>query len=348
MTPSDGGGRPDAGDGGERATVTMVSESVEIAPQGDEAWLGRLVERGRPFGEPGARWRHNAINLGCLGLVLAAIPASALATAWLPDPVRAVLLGLGFGSLIFSLFTLVVHEASHNQFVILRSPSQRRTVNDLFGWSICLPFLRDYERHWRTGHILHHQRALEDDDPQNCEKYVLEGEALVRKLVKVWLIPFYEFEAYRLWMRDLDDRCPKPEGERSLRNGLRAAGFLGGWALILGWPLLHAPGLTLAVAVIAFKTATSLNFLKSSVEHGGGYRAATDPRLKTRGLTFPMKSLCFPFCITPYHWEHHLVPSIPWYRLPGFRRAVEAEIPADRKDWIYTPPQTLLQRVLLP
>ncbi len=328
----------------------MVSESVEIQPveRSEEVWLRRLVELGRPYAEHRARWRHNTINLGCLALVLATIPVSAITSAVLPGPLRALLLGVGFGSLIFSLFTLVVHEASHNQFLMLRSPSVRRRWNDLFGWSVCLLFLRDYEVHWRTGHLLHHQRALEDDDPQNCEKYVLEGDALVRKLLKVWLIPFYEFEAYRLWMRGLTDRCPKPEAEGSLRMGMRALGFFGGWALLLAWPLMQAPWLTFAVAILAFKTATSLNFLKSSVEHGGGYRAASDPRLKTRGLTFPMKTLCFPFCITPYHWEHHLVPSIPWYRLPSFRKAVQSEIPTSMKDWIYTPPKTLLHRVLLP
>jgi hypothetical protein len=59
-------------------------------------------------------------------------------------------------------------------------------------------------------------------------------------------------------------------------------------------------------------------------------------------------NLCFPFCITPFHWEHHLVPGIPWYRLPRFRRAIQDRIPESRRDWIYTPGRSLLHEVLLP
>ena len=322
----------------------MVSARQE--PFDENGWLHALTERGLGYTDTSHRLRHAAINLGCLSGVVAAFPLLAAVVRDWPVWIAAPLLGLAYGNLIFSLFTLVVHEASHNQFLVLRSPVWRRRLNDAFGWAVCALFLRDFGRHWRVGHLLHHQRPLEEDDPQNCAKYVLVGKELRAKLLRVWLIPFYEFEAYRLWMRDLGDRCPKPEGERSAPAWLRAAAFALGWAAILAWPLSVAPWTTAFTAVIAFKTATTLNFLKSSMEHGGGYREDDDPRLRTRGLRFLGKSLCFPFCITPYHWEHHLVPGIPWYRLPRFRRAIAREIPAEQRAWIYTPDATLVDRVL--
>ncbi|MCP3984786.1 MAG: fatty acid desaturase [bacterium] len=311
-------------------------------------WLKAAEEAGRPFEDTSARWRHNTINLMSLGLLLAGFPAAYFATRPLPTPLTVPILGLVYGSIIFSLFTLVAHEASHGLFLITRSPRLRRVLNDVSGWAVCMLFLRDYGLHWRIGHNLHHQRVLEDDDPQNCSKYVLEGRALLSKLAKVWLIPFYEFETYRLWMRGLDDRCPKPEGYEAAPAWLRGTGFVLGWAAILFAPLLEAPVATLLTVLIAIKTATCLNFLKSSLEHGGGYREAQDQRLKTRSLIFPLNGFLFPFCITPYHWEHHLVPMIPWYRLPRFRKEIADRIPEPWRDWIYTPGPELLRQVILP
>ena len=146
--------------------------------------------------------------------------------------------------------------------------------------------------------------------------------------------------------------CPVRRGLRAegspAPGRLRGAGFVLGWTVILIFPLSQAPIATLLTTLIAIKAATCLNFLKSSMEHGGGYRAIEDQRLKTRGLTFPLMNLCFPFCITPYHWEHHLVPAIPWYRLPHFRKTIADEIPEDRREWIYTPGPELLRQVILP
>jgi fatty acid desaturase len=324
----------------------MVSANPDEAR--GEAWLEELAEQGRPLTDKSNHWRHNAINLASLALLLAVVPGSYLAFRRLPTPLAIAMMGLVNGTVVFSLFTLVVHEASHDQFLVVRSERLCRRLNDVFGWAVCLLFTRDYEVHWRVGHNVHHRRVLEDDDPQNCAKYVLEGRELLTKLAKVWLIPLYELEVYRLWMKGLDDRCPKPEASYDAGPWLRGAGFLVGWTVILFVPFREAPVATLITTLVAIKMAITLNFLKSSFEHGGGYREVEDQRLKTRGLIFPLKDLCFPFCITPYHWEHHLVPGIPWYRLPRYRRAIAHQVPDAWRDWIFTPGPVLLQRVLLP
>ncbi len=309
--------------------------------------LGRATCRGRALTCTRSHALHNAINLGSLALVLALVPPIFLAARalplWLGPLVAAPLLGTA----IFALFTLVVHEASHQQFLLCRSPRFRHLLNDLPGWAVCLLFLRDYGLHWRTGHLIHHQRPLEDDDPQNCAKYVLEGRALRRKLAKTFLVPFYELELYRLWLPELDDRCPKPGRIGPSREGWRAAAFLFGWAAILFFPVQEAPVFTLLTLFLSFKYAQALNVLKSSFEHGGGYTEIADVRLRTRGLTFPGMNLLFPFCITPYHFEHHLLPKVPWYRLPRLRRELLPKLPKDAREQAYTPPSRLVQRILL-
>ncbi len=312
-------------------------------------WLVVAERAGRPFVSVGSPALHNAVNLTCLGLLLGALPLlHAVLAGVAPRAVLAAILGLAGGVVIFSLFTLVVHEASHDRFLIVRSSRWRRRLNDAFGRAVCVLFFRDYDTHWRRGHLLHHRRALQADDPQNCDKYVLEGRALIAKLAKVWLFPLYELEFYRIWMRHLDDRCPSAAGAPRFSMTTRTLLFAIGWTLILYYPLRAAPLLTVVTTLIAFKTATSLNFLKSSFEHGGGYAGTDDARLRTRGLVFPLRNLLFPFCVTPYHWEHHLVPAIPWYGLPAFRRAVRTLVPAGPREWIYTPGPHLLRCLFLP
>ena len=68
----------------------------------DEAWLQEVEELGRPLTNLSAHWRHNAINLGSLALLLAAFPASYLLLRPLPAPLGVVLLGLVYGTFIFS------------------------------------------------------------------------------------------------------------------------------------------------------------------------------------------------------------------------------------------------------
>lgn len=327
----------------------MPESAVRTPRPESDPWLAELEASSRSFVDHGSNLRHNLLNLGCLAVLIACFPVTWSVARALPVWIGLPLAGFVYGTVVFSLFTLVVHEASHNRFLIVRSPRARRRLNDAFGWSICLPFMRDYSAHWREGHLLHHRRTLEEDDPQNCAKYVLEKRDLARKLLKVWLVPFYEFELYRLWLPELDDRCPKirHRGGR-LRKPLRILGLIAVWAALAGSPLLVAPVFTLLVVCWGIKWAASLNFLKSSLEHGGGYLPVPDLRLKTRGLVFPGKNLFFPFCVTPYHWEHHLNPAIPWYRLPAFRRTAEPRVPAGSRELVYTPMPALLERVLLP
>jgi fatty acid desaturase len=110
--------------------------------------------------------RHNAINLSALSILLAAVGAVIGAGARVHPAIYVPLAGLALGVLFFGLIVLVVHEASHEMFVIARTPGRARRANRLFGWLVSVPFSINYARHWEEGHLIHHRSPLTPDDPQ--------------------------------------------------------------------------------------------------------------------------------------------------------------------------------------
>lgn len=59
---------------------------------------------------------------------------------WLYIPLAAA----GFGWSYFMLFILVVHEASHKMFILLKNLRQAQVWNRFFGWIVCIPFGIEY------------------------------------------------------------------------------------------------------------------------------------------------------------------------------------------------------------
>ena len=91
-------------------------------------------------------------------------------------------------------------------------------------------------------------------------------------------------------------------------------------ALVLGWVYL--------AWVCAYLTVFSLVLrLRSLAEHAGLER--TDDPFRNTRTTYA--SLLARATVAPlyvnYHLEHHLLPTVPWFRLPALHRAIAAELP---------------------
>lgn len=281
--------------------------------------LRALARAGRRHGFRQAHHaRHNTLNLALLVLLLAAALLVLLAlrgaSAW---PVWAVALGGGtlLGWIGFALLILVVHEASHGMFVLVRDDARRRHWNRAFGRVVALPFAFDYHRHWEQGHTVHHRRPLEADDPQqfNC----LHGAALARRLALYLLVPGGM----------LVDRFA---GRRRQRSAVASGGVMGHallfWVAVLV-PLCWRSGPAPALAVLwGLQVTAALNEIKGSLEHGGALREMADARLRSRSTLFPGRALLMPFNIS-LHFEHHLNPSVPWYRLAAYHRDLRRQCP---------------------
>ncbi len=260
---------------------------------------------------------HNAINLTASAILLAAwaalLWAGTRVEAWLYVPLAAV----GFGLVYFSLFILVVHEASHSMFLISEQRRLHLWLNRIPGWMVATCFATHYGKHWERGHLEHHVRPLEPGDPQgfNCRV----GRSLAKCVALNLFVPGW------LFLERTVLRTKRAGGESSSSKGVIVA-FVVLWAtgltlsaLFLGWQVALAGFLGLHVL-------SAWNQVKGSLEHGGALAREPNPFFRSRTTLFPGRPLLMPFNIT-LHFEHHLNFCVPWYDLGRYHRDLKAIVP---------------------
>lgn len=281
-------------------------------------WVKAAVAAGRPYSaRRKTPWVHNTINLSATAALLVALVALIACHDALSPAVYVPLAALGFGWIYFGLFVLVVHEASHNMFVLLRNRGAQRTINRIGGWLIAGAFATHYGKHWERGHLEHHVRPMEPDDPQRS---VMTGWRLFGLIAGYLLVPgFLPLERTVLRKR----RAGKSSGSARV-----IVGFVAFWTVALtlatqlaGWPLALA--LYLGIPLVAI-----MNLIKGSLEHGGTIAEEPNPYLRSRTTLFPLRTMLLPFNIS-LHFEHHLNHQVPWYDLVRYQRDLRRIVPAE-------------------
>ncbi|MCC5886272.1 MAG: fatty acid desaturase family protein [Gammaproteobacteria bacterium] len=252
-----------------------------------------------------ARSDLRAAWLLCCNLLIMAA-AFALAARW-PNPLTLLLavalLGarqLGFG--------ILMHEAGHR--LLFRS----RAVNEWVGtWLIAPPTFGNMAAYMR-GHLEHHRLAGTEQDPDlaNYRDYPISRSRLRRKLWRdiSGQTGWKTLKRIGLGLRHL----PRLDAE-TRASLLRGVGF----NLLLFLLLLAlGQGWLYLLWVLAF---LCVNPLVSRIRQVGEHaavpdRLAADPRLNTRTIvpSFLARLFICPHQVS-YHLEHHLLPSVPIYRL---------------------------------
>jgi len=242
--------------------------------------------------------------LCCNVLIIAA--AFALVAVW-PNPLTVLLavalLGarqLGFG--------ILMHEAGHR--LLFRS----RAVNEWVGnWLIAPPTFGNMAAYMR-GHLEHHRLAGTEDDPDlaNYRDYPIPRSRLRRKLWRdiSGQTGFKTVQRIGLGLRHL----PRLDAE-TRASLLRGVGFNVG---LLGLLMALGQGWLYLLWVVAF---ICVNPLVSRIRQVGEHaavpdRLAADPRRNTRTIVPSHLARLFicPHQVS-FHLEHHLLPSVPIYRL---------------------------------
>ncbi|MAQ16318.1 MAG: hypothetical protein CMN30_16200 [Sandaracinus sp.] len=280
-------------------------------------WVTAAIRAARPFAyKDKSPLRHNAINLAALAGLGVVWAGAAMASQWLPWWAYVPLAALAFGWVNFGLFVLVVHEASHNMFLVFRDRALQRRINRVAGWMVTPLFATHYGHHWEKGHIEHHVRPMEPDDPQRS---VFVGPQLLRLVLGYLFVP-----GFMVYDRTVG-RKKRRSGKSSSSKGVIVF-FVIFWTAALtlatklgGWPL--AVALYLGIPVVAV-----FNLIKGSLEHGGAIAEEPNAFLRSRTSLFPLRHLLMPFNIT-LHFEHHLNFQVPWYDLGRYRRAMLVHVP---------------------
>lgn len=268
---------------------------------------------------------HNTFNISVLCLILSWIGGLFFLGNVLPPWVFIPLGSLGFGLSYFMLIILVVHEASHQMFIILKNLKWARAWNRSFGWLVCIPFGINYIQHWETGHLIHHSYPVEPQDPQNCPETVYTGSKLWRYLAKVMLIPGYAI---------LRPGSTCPAAKAYSQNWKLTAGAASS-IIIAGVLETYYFHWQVAVsALIGLQVLVALNTLKISMEHGGKIGLSHHYLLRSCSSFFPFRQLLMPLNIT-LHFEHHLNCCVPWYDLVNYHKALADIIPHDLKSSLF-------------
>ena len=265
-------------------------------------------------------WRHNLLNLSCTTGVLVAI----LVLGWSSQVVPWYLyLPLGSflgGCLFFALFIQVVHEASHEMYLLGATPAQTRTWNRRVGRLMTMLLFTNWKQHWEEGHLVHHLHPMEPVDPQ-IRGAAADGRDLFVLWLKLLTVPLYVFRA-------------NPSANYGI-DPVRLSGALVFWA-IAGTAGAWAWSWTLPLVVLgSFHTTLVLSLLRENQEHASGLQEELDPACRSRSFFYPLRHLLIPFNMN-YHFEHHLHFKVPWYSLPRYHRDVRRIMPGALHPYFFT------------
>lgn len=251
------------------------------------------------------------------------IAATFAALFFYPHPLTYV---LGFVLMARHQLSLAIlmHDAAHRR--LSNHPAFNDYAAQLFLASPILFSLNSY----RVFHLKHHQDPLAPDDPDISliGGYPVSKVSLARKLLRdACGISYCKFLRYFLSRsRTNQGRKAKSDGKKMGPNFgvvvvmtmavnlclLLALQLTGnGWHYVVFWlvPTMTALQVLLRVRGIA--------------EHAG-YRQNPDQRLNARTVVNPWQTFFFAPNGVNYHIEHHVYPSVPWYRLAEVHTVMEA------------------------
>jgi fatty acid desaturase len=257
--------------------------------------------------------RSDLAGLALLAFNWLVIAASFVLVAIWPNPLTLVAAILLLGGRQLGLAVLM-HEAGH------RTLFRSGFLNDHLGqWLAAYPVLGDCEA-YGASHREHHRLAgtREDPDLPNYRAYPISAASFRRKLLRDitgrtglrQLVGQFTGAGNRIMMRE-------GEGNPSLYRGLIVNALLFLALLSFGHGALYL--LWVAAYVTAYPLVARI---RQVAEHGNvpGLCEA-DPRGNTRTTRAnPLERLLLCPNHVNYHIEHHLMPSVPCWRLPRLHR----------------------------
>jgi fatty acid desaturase len=260
--------------------------------------------------------KHNLINFSSAILLWSLIVSLMLLpkiTPWYSWPLFSIALGACF----FGHFILIIHECSHSMFVHLKDSKANRKWNGRIGRIASIPFFTDYVRHWEVGHITHHMRPCEKDDPQNPDP--LYGTRLLKKFAIIWLIPGGFLTA--------NPSAQYPDRVKRTLIGILCFAPATVFLFNYHWQ-------TIVILCFSFNILSTLNLCKIAQEHGAGLANEPDPLLRSRSYFYPLQFIFSPFNIH-YHYEHHANLHVPWYLLPKYHKILLNILPEEVQPYYF-------------
>ncbi len=246
-----------------------------------------------------------------------------------PHPVTFVLVVIVLGGRQLAL-AVMMHEAAHGTLF------RKRFLNDVVGDIVCARPVWSDVRRYRKHHLAHHAHTGTERDPDLglAAPFPITRASLVRKLLRdltgisglkrVLGLLLMDLElitydvgggAKRLPWRSLGHHLSV--GVRNLAPPIVANAALFGVLYALGHAWLFSAW------AVAFLTSYGLFLRVRSIAEHAGLGGGADPFTNTRTTA---ANIFARMTVSPlnvgYHLEHHLLPTVPYHRLPELHRVL--------------------------
>jgi len=254
----------------------------------------------------------------------------------LPDIGRCLVAALSLATLYFRSFSMM-HEAVHGLI------ASHRRWNDFAGLAygaICfLPFAQ-----WREIHLLHHYWSgnIEKDPVRKITVLFRQEPTFACRVMSAfwptWIPAAALMQNYVFWAESL-------LRFRQKKSVLSLFGLA--LPLVLWGSLFASIGLQLSAFVVIPSIALYLALVEmvnfphhtDLPQYEGETRLALWEQYKTaRSCFYPKAVERFVLLNFNYHIEHHLFPTLPWYRLESLSRILREQIPdyffSQGNEWI--------------
>lgn len=273
----------------------------------------------------------NAAGFRAVLFTWAIIALTFAALARFPHPVTFVAAVVVLGGRQLALAVLM-HEAAHGSLF------RTRRLNEVFADWVCAKPVWNSVANYRRHHLAHHAHTGTELDPDRClaAPFPVTPASLARKLLRdaLGLTGLKRLLGLALMDLELIAYTVTPEVRRLPRRALfehLAAGLKNVAGVVVTnvalWAVLRATGhgwVYLAWAV-AFLTSFSVVVRVRSIAEHACTEASADPLRNTRTtLAGPLTRLLLAPHRVGYHLEHHLLMTVPYFRLPEMHRLLVA------------------------
>jgi fatty acid desaturase len=261
----------------------------------------------------------------------AIIGATLFLLARFPHPLTFVAAVIILGGRQLAL-AILMHEAAHRHLF------RTRALNDWLGDVLCARAVWGHLEPYRTHHLAHHAWAGSERDPDRylSAPFPIARASLVRKFARDLVGISGARRALGLLLMDLEILKYDVSGHAVRQsNGPRGLARLRGFARNLGPMVIVNAALFALLALlghgwvysawaVAWLTTYGLFLrIRSFAEHACT-EASADPLRNTRTTHagFLARMTVAPVQVN-FHLEHHLLASVPWFRLPQLHRMLK-------------------------
>ena len=258
--------------------------------------------------------RNNTSGLIHLSMHLGLILLSGILISISPNIFIKILLMIVHGSFIAFLYA-GLHECIH------KSAFKNKRLNEFVGYFIGFVLMRSF-LNGRYRHMAHHtftQHPEKDPDKVDFPTSYLEYLKHITSFT-VWIRIIDNLFRHALGIINKSEKDYIPESEiKSLI--LESRMMIIGYFIILSFSLYLSTTFFLMYWLLPRILGEPFLRLVRMVEHTG--KDETADMIHNTRTSFPSAFLKFLYWNMPYHVEHHLYASVPFYRLPKFHKLIK-------------------------